>query len=217
MSRGIPSKPRMVRDIVLLASEEPLFVLHPKIGLLSGLPPEEGDFLLLTDRRVMARSSEKGRESYAIALLEAVEATEIISHARNSIALVTGALLALAGMASGVLAYSLGAHTLIALVLAVVIAGLGLLNLSRYLFPDEAAAVVFRTAASEVKFPLYTKRSTQDALSLVGHIFQLKVGEHPDREVGNSLPQANSPDRAFELAEAEAVSDDSDAKRSSSE
>ena len=150
MSEYFQSERRTVRGVALLEGEEPLLTLHSRNGLLPGPPPEEDDFLLLTNRRMMGRVSEGERERYVIASLEDVETVEITTHARDSSALAMGILLVVAGLLAGALVYSFGAHILIALVVAATIAGLGLLTLSKYLFPEEPATVAFRTAASDV-------------------------------------------------------------------
>ena len=179
MNERFPSERRTVRGVALLEGEEPLLTLHPRDGLLPGPPPEEDDFLLLTDRRVMGRFREGERERYAIALLEDVETVEITTHARDSGALAMGGLLVVAGLVAGALVYSFGAHVLIAMVVAATIAGMGLLSLSKYLFPEEPAAVAFRTAASDVRLSLHSERAVQDASALASHLFQLKAGQRP--------------------------------------
>ena len=179
MSEYFQSERRTVRGVALLEGEEPLLTLHSRNGLLPGPPPEEDDFLLLTNRRMMGRVSEGGRERYVIASLEDVETVEITTHARDSTALAMGILLVVAGLLAGALVYSFGAHILIALVVAATIAGLGLLTLSKYLFPEEPATVAFRTAASDVKLPLHSERAVYDALALASYFFQLKAGQHP--------------------------------------
>ena len=187
MNERFPPERRTVKGIALLEGEEPLLTLHSRNGLLSGPPPEEDDFLLLTNRRVMGRVREGERERYAIASLEDVEAVEITTHTRDSGALAMGGLLTLVGLVAGALVYSFGAHILISLVVAATIAGLGLLSLSKYLFPEEPSTVAFRTAASDVRLPLHSERAVQDASALASHFFQLKAGQQP-ADVGEEVP-----------------------------
>ena len=187
MNERFPSDRRTVRGVALLEGEEPLLTLRPQDGLLPGPPPEEDDFLLLTDRRVMGRGRESERERYAIALLEDVKTVEIATHTRDSGALAMGGLLVVAGLVAGALVYSFGAHVLIALVVAATVAGLGLLSLSKYLFPEEPATVSFRTAASDVRLPLHSERAVQDAIALASYFFKLKAGERP-AGLGEDVP-----------------------------
>ena len=216
MNERFPSERRTVRGIALLEGEEPLLTLHSRDGLLPGPPPEEDDFLLLTDRRVMGRFREGERERYTIASLEDVKTVEITTHTRDSGALAMGGLLTLVGLVAGALVYSFGAHVLIALVVAATIAGLGLLSLSKYLFPEEPATVAFRTAASDVRLPLHSERAVQDASALASHLFQLKAGQRPTG-LGEVAPDPQPATESPHWREAPEVASDGDLESGSLE
>ena len=169
---------RSIKGISLLEGEEISLTLNGRDGL-GREPSPHGDFLLLTNRRVMRLAQENARERFGIAYLEDIDSVEISTPSRSSGALVTGGLLVLAGILAGILVDAFGFHLLIALTAAGVLVGLGILNSSKYLIPDETATVVFRTGASEMALPLRSRRAISDAYFLVNHLFELRAGQHP--------------------------------------
>ena len=142
-------------------------------------PSPHGDFLLLTNRRVMRLAQENASERFGIAYLEDIASVEITTPSRSSGTLVTGGLLVLAGILAGILVDAFGFHLLIALAAVGALMGLGILNASKYFIPDDTATVVFRTGASEMALPLRSHRALSDAYFLVNHLFELRAGQHP--------------------------------------
>ncbi len=174
---------RDVRGIKLLEGEEPLLALNSRDGLASG-PPPEGDFLLLTNRRVMDVSRDGGRDRLSLASIEDIDSAEIATPAKDSGALLTGALLVLAGLVAGILMDAFGFPLLIALAAVGALVGLGVISASKYFIADGTATVVFRAGAFEMDFPLHGERVVRDAHSLVSTLFELKAGQGPSLSRG---------------------------------
>ena len=178
MSEQHQSERRSIQGIDLLEGEEIALTLDGREGL-GREPSPHGDFLLLTNRRMVRLTKESARERFGIAYLEDIDSVEITTPSRSSGVLVTGGLLVLAGILAGILVNAFGFHLLIALATAGALGGLGILNFSKYFIPDETASLLFRIGASEMALPLRTRRALHDAYFLINHLFMLRAGQHP--------------------------------------
>ena len=164
-----------------------MLALDPREGLKAE-PPPEGDFLLLTNRRLLRLTTEGGRERFGLALLEQIDCVEVVNPARSPGALISGGLLVTAGLLAGVFVDAFGFHLFIALVVAAALIGLGVISASKFFVADETATVVFRAGLTELGLPLHSRQAVQDAHTLMGHFFELKTGQLPAPFALSGLP-----------------------------
>lgn len=183
MDYGYSSNHSGLRHFVLLEGEEAVLNLQSQEGLSFEQPSDQYwqkvNSLLITNLRIMCFIKEGSNSHSLIAPIKSVESIKITTKSKESGSLITGGLFVLTSLIVGGLVYSSQAPIIAAALVTLALFALGVINISRYLFPDNPANIVVNTTTLGMSIPLKTDQVIEGAFVLAGYIFQLKSGLLP--------------------------------------
>ena len=184
MNYDYSSNDSMLRHFALLEGEESILNLQSQEGLSFERSldhySQKVNSLLITNLRVLCFVKKDGKSQNLVAPIKNVEGVKITTEVKESGSLITGGLFVLTSLIVGGLVYSSQAPVVAAILVTLALFTLGIINLSRYFFPDNPSNIVINTTTLEMSIPLKSDRAIDGAFLLGDYIFQLKSGLLPE-------------------------------------
>lgn len=159
-----------VRGVELEEREVVRLVLDTKAGLADVVPPQ-GDYLVLTDRRIIAAWREETRKRRAILRSPGVGRVEVTEVERDTRPLLMGGLFMIGGVVVPWMAVLLSLNGIIAWMLAAVLVALGAVTASGYFVREQLAFLTFQSDGTELTLPLKSQEAVRGAYTVVNSFF----------------------------------------------
>ncbi len=146
-------------------------------------PPQRGDALTVTDRRIVKLSSSSGERTLTVAPLANVAAVEVVEVSRPRQRLGQAVFLAVVAAALGFISWSMISVPFVSVLAGGVPALFAVYALSAWLFPDGEGALRLYVQGRAVAQPLRTAKARRDAY-LVAQRLSVLLTPGPDSPAG---------------------------------
>ena len=167
-----------LRRLPLFETERVEHLFSPNDGVVSSVPPL-GPVLALTNLRVIAFNEGQGAKEVTVAPIEEFCAVSVKSQSRNPRNLIQGAGLILVGILSYFIVGLWVAREglTVPMVVAISIAFVGFLFVTRYIFWEDEGKIVFQGHRYlwELSFPYTSIKASKDIYLVVDRFIQLKL------------------------------------------
>jgi hypothetical protein len=160
----------------LLDGEEPRLRLQGQDGLVEEVS-SEGDYLMLTNQRLIGFWRDDGRRRRVVIPIENVDAVEVTDLSKELKPLMSGAMLLAAGAAVVAVGVLLSLNELLLWVIGGILVLLGAVTASGYFVSEHRATISFRAFSAEVLLPLRTPQAILDAQVVANDFFAVRAGQ----------------------------------------